>query len=504
MAGTVLIVDDVATNRIVLKVKLGAASYETIPAPDGETALRLARARLPDLVLLDVQLPDLDGIEVCRILKADPVTAAIPVVMLTAYDDFEARLASLAAGADDFLPKPLSEPLLLARLRSLMRARDTEEELRLRGGTTYDLGVELGFAEPALPFLGAAGQLAAAPVPNAFAGDASPVLGHGAANLPGAVSQGTVALVAARRETAMHWRHLLAPLLLHRITLEDGHGALGASGDATGPDVYLIAADLDDAGDGLRLMSELRSRHATRHAGVCILLPRPSDDAAAVALDLGASDILTDPFDPREMALRIDLMMHRKRQSDRLRASIREGLRDGLRLAVTDPLTGLPNRRYALPHLGRIAEAAGRTGRRYAVMVLDLDRFKSVNDVFGHPAGDAVLVEVARRLADQLRAADMVARIGGEEFLVAMPDTTLGAARIAAERLCRVVEAQPIVLPDGRSIRVTLSIGLAIGAPPDAHRGGDTVTAVIDRADRALLAAKAEGRNQVTVSRTAA
>ena len=123
MAGTILIVDDIATNRIVLKVKLADACYETLQCATGQEALRLARAASPDLILLDQMMPDLDGIEVCRRLRANPNTCDIPVVMVTAQDTTEARLAALHAGADEFFGKPLDEKLLLARIRNLMRAR---------------------------------------------------------------------------------------------------------------------------------------------------------------------------------------------------------------------------------------------------------------------------------------------------------------------------------------------------------------------------------------------
>ncbi len=148
-----------------------------------------------------------------------------------------------------------------------------------------------------------------------------------------------------------------------------------------------------------------------------------------------------------------------------------------------------------MPHLSRLAEHAADTGRPFAVMVLDLDRFKAVNDTFGHAAGDAVLTEVARRLQDNLRTVDLVARIGGEEFLVAMPDTDLSEAQMAAERLCRIVARSPVIVPDGLAIEVTISIGLAMGGRREAD-----LNRLIARADEALLGSKSGGRNQVMVS----
>ncbi len=457
--GRILIVDDVATNRIVLKVKLASAYYATIQAAGGAEALELAREARPDLVLLDLELPDINGITVCERLKADPATRDIPVVMVTAFRDPARKMQALRAGAEEVFWKPLDEMVLLARMRSLLRARETAQQLGLRDSTCR----ELGFAETAPPFAG----------------------------------QALIGLVAARAETALGWRRELQPYLDDRLVALDREAALGERGEGPAPDVYLVAADLDRPGDGLRLMSELRSRPKSRHSAVCVMLPAAARDTAAIALDLGASDLIEAAADAEEMALRLRTQIARKRQSDRLRAS----LADGLRLAMTDPLTGLHNRRYAMPHLAHIAELAQSAGRRFAVMVLDLDRFKAINDTHGHAAGDAVLIEIADRLKSNLRAVDLLARIGGEEFLVALPDTTAQLAQATAERLRRVVGERPVPLPGGgSSIPVTLSIGLALGP----GHGRSSVEDLVGLADRALMGSKAEGRNQVTVGRSAA
>ncbi|WP_415183053.1 diguanylate cyclase [Phaeovulum sp.] len=460
VAGKILIVDDVATNRIVLKVKLSGARYDTVQASTGEAALRVALRERPDLIVLDMQLPDMDGVDVCALLKADPVTQSIPVIMIAAIGTGSARLAALRAGADDFLPKPLDELILLARLRSLLRARETDAELRARESTCRDMG----FAEP----------------PQGFAPPAQ------------------IALVAANREATMAWKMALSRQLpRNQFASMSRDEALTDTAGLHRPDAFIIAADINHPGDGLRLMSELRSRPGTRHAVICIALPQGQRETAAMALDLGASDLIAAdlgmPVQAEEAALRLRSQLARKRTRDRQRASVA----DGLRLAATDPLTGLYNRRYALPHLARIADKARSTGRQFAVMALDLDLFKTVNDTWGHAAGDAVLIEVAARLTHNLREMDLVARIGGEEFLVVMPETTIAAARIAAERLCRAVNEHPVQLPAGRgNIWVTMSIGLAISRITD---GTPEVDSLLQQADSALLQAKAEGRNQVAV-----
>lgn len=461
MAGKILIVDGVATNRIVLKVKLSGARYETIQAASGAEALALLPRERPDLILLDAQLPDADGIELCRALKSSSDTAATPLILISAIADPQTRLAALRAGADEFLVKPFDELVLLARLRSLLRSRETDEELRLRESTCR----ELGFAEP----------------------------------VPAFAAPARIALISAERNASLGWKNALMRFLPDcRLSVCDPEEALAASGDVLPPDGYIIAADLTRPGEGLRLMSELRSRSASRHAVICIAVAEPRRETAAVALDLGANDLLPVDLETaasaEEAALRLQVQLARKLTLDRQRESVA----DGLRLAVTDPLTGLYNRRYAMPHLARMADRSRLTGRKFAVMVLDLDRFKSINDRFGHAAGDAVLVEVAQRLSFNLRQVDLIARIGGEEFLVAMPETSLEAARATAERLCRVMESEPFALPEGEGeLRVTVSIGLAIGG---GLTDEDPVDALISDADHALLTSKADGRNQVNVS----
>lgn len=454
MTGRILIVDDVATNRIVMKVKLTAACYSVLQADCGAAALDLARAELPDLILLDVMMPDMTGVEVCRRLKADPATADIPIILITALSDRANKMAGLQGGADDFLTKPVDEVTLLARVRSLLRASDIQQELHLREESCAGLG----FSE--------AGTGYAAP--------------------------GRVALVAPDAATGLAWKRALSGRLKDRLEVVPREQALQGQDPDQVPDVHVIAADLAARNEGLRLLSDLRSRPASRHAAALMILPPGDDERGAVALDLGAGDILYDPFDAEELALRIQTQLRRKRQSDRLRDAVAAGLE----LAVTDSLTGLHNRRYALRRLARMLATPGRG---VAVMMLDLDHFKSVNDTHGHAAGDAVLAEVARRLRDALRPADLLARLGGEEFLVALRDIDCDSALDRAESLRAAVGGQPVTIAGAAGpVPVTMSVGLAM-----CHGGGESGAEVIARADRALYGSKSDGRNLVTVSTSA-
>jgi two-component system, cell cycle response regulator len=463
MTGKLLIVDDVATNRIVFKVKMGAAFYTPLLAASGAECLEMARAEQPNLILLDLMLPDMPGTDVLRSLRADPLTRDIPVIVLSSTQDEVARMAALVAGADDFLTKPVADEVLLARVRNLLRAHSPVDGI---AASDARLAVS-GLAEAEAVFEG----------------------------------PGVIAMISDRADTAMRWRKDLSTALTARYVVLSREEALSDTavpqlGEAV-PDIYLIDGNMGDDAGGLRLMSDLRSRGASRFAAMCLMGTDMGDDRVAMAFDLGANDVIGAATTPREVGLRLRNMLQRKRLADRARAVVH----DGLRMAVIDPLTGLYNRRYAMPQLGVVAERAAEDGSVFAVMVVDLDRFKSVNDRYGHAAGDAVLVEISSRLSANLRATDVLARIGGEEFLVVLPNTTYAEAQIAAERLCRVVKDRAVTIAGGPSLQITVSIGVAFNGECSLP---ETVAGIVDRADQALLTAKSEGRDKVTISRRAA
>lgn len=463
MVGKILIVDDVATNRIVMKVRLTAAGYTPVLAADGASCLKLAQTEAPDLILLELALPDMPGLRLLERLRAEPALQHVPIVICSPLPDAKARCAAFRAGADDFLQKPIDDQTLLARIRSFMRARD-----EVAGFAQHHDGIAmLGLAEAATPFY----------------------------------QPGMIALITQRSETALKLRREMAPHLAERVIAMTAEEAMsdGAGPGAT-PDVFVIESDFNGPGSGLRLMSDLRSRTHTRHAAFCVQSSVGAAIGAAVVFDLGAHDLVAPGIPAEELALRLSRLLARKRAADALRASVQ----DSLRLSVIDSLTGLHNRRYGMAQLAAIADISRRSGQEYAVMVVDLDRFKSVNDRWGHAAGDAVLIEVAARLNRNLREGDLLARIGGEEFLIALPETTLADARGIAERLCHAIEETPVRIGDMGSLRVTVSIGLATSADANLPCVKDALADLIGRADRALLYAKSAGRNQVTISRTAA
>ncbi len=467
MQGKILIVDAIATNRIVLKVKLASAYYDVEQAASIDDAIQSARACGPDLIITALDLPGGSAADLCRRLKSAPMTQHIPILAIGPRPQDDTRMTTLAVGVEDVMTKPVDDTLLLGRVRSLIRAHNAAVEWHMRDDTSRALGM----AEPAADF----------------------------------GPPGHCLLVGADAVQLQSWTRQLRTQMRSKLTMAHPRDAMTSGTDDAAPDIYVLILP-ENAGtdaEALRLISTLRASANTRHAGVLVLQTAPDPRLAANALDLGADDLMTDGFDAMELALRLKALLRRKRMGEQLRATVRTGLK----AAVYDPLTGLHNRRYAMPHLARIAEHARTSGRPFAVMVADLDHFKQINDAYGHTSGDAVLVEVARRMRGALRAVDMVARIGGEEFMIVMPGTSLADARSVALRLCGDIGRTPFTIPGSASpIGVTVSIGMAIGGLPsqNADLSAASGEKLLEQADKALYSAKIRGRNQVKLSRPAA
>lgn len=449
MTARILVVDDIEANVRLLQVKLSAEYFDVLTAQDGVTALAVAAAEQPDLILLDVMMPGLDGFEVCRRLKAGSATRHIPVVLVTALDGREDRIRGLEAGADDFLAKPLDDLMMFARVRSLTCLKASIEELRKR----EESGRRLGLLE--------------------------------GGSIRQRSSGGRVLVVDDQPRQADRISEILSAD--HRVTVEpDVARALTA---ARGPVDLIIVNGAADTFDGLKFVAQARSDAVSRSVPILVVVDPHERPRLVKALELGANDILARPIDAEELSARCRTLIRHKRYAD----SLRNKLDHSLEMAVTDPLTGLHNRRYMVGQLEPLVDHAAKGGASASVLILDIDHFKAINDTFGHDAGDEVLVEFAVRLATNVRAVDLPCRFGGEEFVVVMPETRLEDAYAIADRIRAQVAGTPFTVMDGReSLGVTVSIGVAVTTGAD-----DTTEALLKRADEALYEAKQSGRNRV-------
>ncbi|WDI31104.1 PleD family two-component system response regulator [Hyphococcus flavus] len=453
MTARVLVVDDLEPNVKLLEAKLRAEYFDVIGAYSGQEAIELAKNEKPDIVLLDVMMPGMDGFETCRQLKSDPDTMHIPVVMVTALDQQADRVAGLEAGADDFLTKPVEDLALFARVRSLTRLKMMTDELRARYATGKDLGV--------------VGKLDTEVNP----------------------TEKRIFIIDDNEDQASRLKAAIGEDAQQIVHETDPEVALGRarSGDF---DLILVNMSLE-AMDPLRLCSSIRSFEETRLTPLLAVVRHGDTRKLVRALDIGVNDYVTRPVDKNELTARVMTQLRRKRYVDQLRSSFQVSLE----MAVTDQLTGLYNRRYLASHLSAMFDRAFWTGRPLAIMVLDIDHFKVINDTHGHDVGDRVLKEFADRIANSIRGIDLACRYGGEEFLIAMPDTDLAFASVVAERLRAEIAEDKFTLNNGRDeLGVTVSIGLA---STEHGLEDDSAQKLIKRADEALYEAKTGGRNRV-------
>ncbi|MBX4910416.1 MULTISPECIES: PleD family two-component system response regulator [Rhizobium] len=455
MTARILVVDDIPANVKLLEARLLAEYFDVMTAADGHEALAICERNQVDLILLDIMMPGIDGFEVCERLKASQKTAHIPVVMVTALDQPADRLRGLKAGADDFLTKPVNDLQLISRVKSLLRLKTLSDELRIRADTAHTMGM---------------GDLMRA--------------GEGRGD-----EAGQVLLVDGRANSQERIVRALKPVA-DVLALSDPQAALFEAAENTF-DLVIVNANFDDY-DPLRLCSQLRSLERTRFLPILIITEQGSDDMVVRALDLGVNDYIIRPVDPNELVARCLTQIRRKRYNDRLRASVKQTIE----LAVTDPLTGLYNRRYLDNHLNALFNRSMARGRPLSVLITDIDRFKQVNDTYGHDGGDEVLREFANRVRSTIRGADLACRYGGEEFVVVMPDTSPEVAAAVAERLRAAVESAPFMLKrSSELLRVTASFGIA-------SRSGAVLTPdqLMKQADLALYEAKNSGRNRVVAA----
>jgi two-component system cell cycle response regulator len=372
--------------------------------------------------------------------------------MVTALDQPSDRVRGLDAGADDFLTKPVNEVALIARVRSLVRLKGVMDELRARALASKDIGI-------GDPLVAAAAET-----------------GLG----------GRILLIEDRVSTADRLVASLKPF--HTLDVEaDAQRAVFLAAEKP-YDLVVVSLDLEGQ-DGLRIVAQLRSLERTRH--VAVLLVAEADETGRImrGLDLGANDYLTRPIDRNELLARVRTQVRRQRYAERLRNSVQASME----AAITDALTGLHNRRYVDANQSGRVEDAARRSRPLAVMIMDIDRFKSVNDTYGHDVGDEVLREVARRIKECTRSQDLLARFGGEEMIAVLPESNMASALQVAERIRDRVEREPFAFANGtRSLHITLSIGLAV-----MRHVAEKPTDLFRRADEALYRAKNAGRNRV-------
>ncbi len=423
----ILVIDDNPENLVVIGSAL-ESTFDCAMASSGASGLALAARQRPDLVLLDIMMPEMDGFETCRRFKNDPQLAPIPVVFLTALTDMETEVAGLELGAVDYIAKPINVALLKKRVLNILKVTELTQHLRA--------------SEERLSLV-------------------MDATGEGVWDWD--IASGQVVHNAA-------WCRLLgldASYLAHPVEV--------FVAQILADDLPAVQGALDACLAGAALYT---SEHRIRRAdGDYIWV---ADRGQVVERDAQGR--------PLRMVGAITNINERKQHEQQIR-----------QLAFYDPLTDLPNRRLLVDRVQRLIVQCSRISHFNALMFLDLDRFKLLNDTLGHAAGDALLIQVAQRLRGCVRQLDTVARMGGDEFVVLIeglsedPVLALAHASQIAEKILQ--QLQQVYQLGAHQHSCSGSVGLTL-----FNSARETVDQVLQRADVAMYEAKAGGRGMLRVN----
>jgi two-component system cell cycle response regulator len=451
MSTTVLVVDDLDTNIKLLEAKLLREYYLVLIASSGQEAIDILANHDVDVILLDGMMPGMDGFETCRKIKANPATTHIPVVMVTALSDIEDRVKGLEAGADEFLTKPVDDIALFARVNSLSRTKAVIDALKIRNETNALLGAKT-------------------------------------VDLIDSFDQSKIFVIDDDVVQVKNINKILSKITSNIAVCSD-LSTFDEVVQNIEADLFIISCQIE-GNDPLRLAIKLRTVEQLRASSIMFLAEDENMKMVIKGMDLGVNDYFIYPVDENELIARAKTQLRRKKYQDGLRNELEESVN----LSIRDGLTGLYNRRYFDIHIEQLLSKNSDSGVNLCLVMMDIDHFKEVNDLYGHQVGDIVLKSVTDILSQNTRAIDLLARYGGEEFALLLSNISLEEATIIADRLRMNVEQLQIKIPDSSEVVVkTISMGIA------EYKEKESVAQFIDRADKALYAAKASGRNKVMI-----
>ena len=446
----ILIVDDEPLNVKLLNAMIPSDQYDTATAYNGEEALKIVNDFHPDLILLDIMMPGLNGYELTQILKSDPETLGIPIVLVTAFGGSEYEIKGLEAGADEFLNKPVNKTELLTRVKSLIRLKQYKEQLKSRTCSMNSAAHDQGENE-----CSEGGDL----------------------NLP------TILIVEDNKMDAMLLQRYLHGEPYQIKLANDGEDAISRSRQER---IDVILLDLLLPGkDGFEVCRILKEMEHTQNIQIVAITGLSDLDSKLKGIELGVDDYLTKPVNMHVLRTRIKSLVKKKALLDRLCDKYEMAVYS----AITDKLTGLYNRRYFDYFLDLELKRSSRENSSLALLMIDVDNFKQINDTLGHLFGDKILNKLGDLIKSNIRETDLAARYGGEEFSIVMSNTSFDEAEEIAERIRKSVETYRF--NENESV-TTVSIGIALH-PFDAK----SVQELLDRADSALYRAKRNGKNRI-------
>jgi len=488
----VLIVDDHPDNLRTLAGILGREGYRIRKATNGEIALLTAETEPPDLILMDVQMPGMDGYAVCQALKANPVTEEIPVIFLSAADDVEAKVKAFEVGGVDYITKPFRSEEVLVRIRQQLTLRQQSQQLQAHN---QRLQIEIQVRQQAeaetqllLATIQAVSQainfeqaLVAVlrEVNRAIAWD------YGEAWIPAAdnqrlqFSQACFAAHDSDLQQFAHWSQ--------QFTFATGEGIPGLVWDTQ----QLVWVE-----DLVHMPLTFSRQPLAIAAGLVTVFGVPIivEGRLLAVLSFYSRSLMAQEPKVVQLVNAIALQLGSFMQRKQMEAELTQANRELQRLVNLDGLTGIANRRCFDATLQQEWLRLRRYQMPLSLILCDVDCFKAYNDCYGHLAGDDCLRQVAQTLAGACqRSADLVARYGGEEFVLLLPATDTAGAICLIETI--QTQLQQVALPHSHSAiadHITISAGIATLIPS----GLQEPSQLIEYADEALYQAKSQGRNR--------
>ena len=445
----ILIVDDEPLNVKLLAAMIPSEQYDTVLACSGEEALKIVTDVPPDLILLDIMMPGLTGYEITRILKSDPESQDIPIVLVTAFGGTDSEIKGLEAGADEFLNKPVNKTELLARVKSLLRLRQYKQQINARTcsiNSIINKKEEKNFSEKEI-------------------------------DLP------SILIVEDNKiDEKLLQRYLQGEPYQIKLA-KDGEEAISRAQQER-IDVILLDLILPRK-NGFEVCRTLKEMKSTQNIQIVAITGLSDLESKLKGIELGVDDYLIKPVNMHVLRTRVKALVKKKALLDKLCDRYEMAVHS----AITDKLTGLYNRRYFDYFLELEIKRSSRQQASLALLMIDIDDFKQINDTFGHLFGDTILNQLGELLKTQIRETDMAARYGGEEFAVVMYSTGLEKAVQIAERIRQTIQSYSF---GDKNFSMTASIGIAM-YPSDA----DSFNQLIEKSDSSLYKAKRTGKDRV-------
>lgn len=451
----ILLVDDEPNNVKLISAMLFKEHFDIITAYDGKAALDIVNSRKIDLILMDIMMPEIDGYQVTQLVKQNPQTKDIPIILVTALQSEHDKKLGFDAGADEFLTKPINKIEIIARIRSMLRLKQYREQMVVRiqseGQKNISSLNERSFRNK---------------------------------------NAQSVLLVEDNDKDSKLIQRLIINEPYRLMRVKSGEEAISL---AMNEKIDLILLDIILPGlDGYQVCQYLKNNDRTRDIQIVMITGLSDLESRLKGVEEGVDDFLVKPIDNRELKSRINALLRKKAYHDLLQ-SHRE---QALSLAVTDGLTQLYNQSYFKRYLD--IEIARAQCHQYNVglLIADLDDFKKYNDELGHLFGDEILRFFARLIRSHIQEIDFPVRYGGEEFAIVFPYAEVEKVIAVSERIRKSVEQYVFQEVENPLLaRITVSIGIAF-CPIDAIKSNE----LIEKADHRLYRAKKSGKNRIFIN----